>query len=84
MKGYITKYALTEGIIETELEVCTTVGEGSMTLAPKLGYCIYFHGEGREWHRTKESAIKQANLMVGRKLTSLRKKVAELEALKFS
>lgn len=80
MIGYITKYALTQGIIKTKLEICEGTST-NMVEAPLLGSGAYFHGEGREWHRTRESAVKQVNEMKTKKLRSLRKAILALEAM---
>lgn len=51
MKVWITKYALTSGIVETEAEVCTD----NMISVKDAGHCtVYFHGN--EWHKSRESA----------------------------
>lgn len=82
MKGqrfnaFITKYAMTSGIEERLVEDC---GDG---LVKGGGYGAYFHGEGREWHRTKESAFARAKVMQAAKLKSIDKQRAKIAALKF-
>lgn len=76
MKAWITKYALSGGIEEHEAE--------------DRGYgCIYFDrygymaGEGRNWHRTRESAVAKAEKMRKDKIASLRKQIERLEKLTF-
>lgn len=55
MKVYITKYALTKGIIETEdVEICYNISE-NMIRSKKHG-CFY----GNDWQTTKEGAILRA------------------------
>jgi hypothetical protein len=44
-----------------------------------LKYNQLFHGEGRDWHRNKESAVEQANKMKANKIASLKKSIAKLE-----
>jgi predicted ATP-grasp superfamily ATP-dependent carboligase len=75
MKVWITKYALSEGIEEHDVTDC---GEGMMLTANR-----YFHGEGRDWHRTRESAVTKAEKMRKSKIASLRKQIERLEKLAF-
>lgn len=75
MKIWNSKYALTEGLIEQEGE---EVGDSMVRVGS-----IYLHGEGKEWHRTREAAAARAEVMRKAKITSLRKTLARLEALRF-
>lgn len=79
MKVYVTKYALTDGIREIDVEEC---GDG---LVRTIGhrYDTYFHKEGREWHRDQVSANARADAMRKAKIASLEKSIAKLRALKF-
>ena len=76
MKIWNTKYALSEGVIEQE-------GEEVSDSMVKVGPLMYLHGEGREWHRTPESAAARAEAMRKAKIASVRKQLARLEALRF-
>lgn len=76
MKIWNSKYALTEGLIEQDGE---EVGDSMV----KVGSLQYLHGEGKEWHRTRESAAARAELMRKAKIASMRKQLARLEALRF-
>lgn len=76
MKIWNSKYALTEGLIEQDGE---EVGDSMV----KVGSLQYLHGEGREWHRTRESAVIRAEAMRKAKIASVRKQLARLEALRF-
>lgn len=76
MKIWNSKYALTEGLIEQEGE---EVGDSMV----KIGSLQYLHGEGKEWHRTRESAAARAEVMRKAKIASVRKQLARLEALRF-
>lgn len=79
---YITKYALTTGISHVLARVVKDTN-GQM-IEVKMGvHIVYFHGEGKDWHRTKESAIERADEMRMKKITSLRKQIKKLESLKF-
>jgi len=81
-KVWITKYALTQGIFEVEVEfppynedknyvkVVKNQGEG-------------YYGEGKDWHRDKESAIKRAEEMKMRKITNVEKQLEKLKEMKF-
>ena len=80
MKIWVTKYALTEGIRETEAE--TFKNFPNMVKDVDRPTC-YLHGEGREWHRTRDSAVKRAEQMRLAKIASVRKQLAQLESLKF-
>lgn len=76
MKIWNSKYALTEGLIEQEGE---EVGNSMV----KVGSLQYLHGEGKEWHRTRESAAARAEVMRKAKIASVQKQLARLEALRF-
>lgn len=73
---YATKYALTDGILHDEAEIV----EG-MAVMRHRGF--YFHGEGREWHRTEEAAKARAEEMRIKKISSHQKAIKKLENLKF-
>lgn len=81
MKFYITKYALTEGIFEVEAEPCED--NPKMIRVPGR-YAAFFHGEGRDWHRTFESARDRAEAMRVKKRESLRRSMAKLNKFDFS
>jgi hypothetical protein len=72
-KIWVTRYALTSGIFEAEAEV-ENHSEG-MAVVPQNyetgEYKKYFHG--KDWHLTKESAIKRAEEMRVKKISSLQK-----------
>jgi hypothetical protein len=76
MKIWNSKYALTKGLIEQEGE---EVGDSIV----KVGSLQYLHGEGKEWHRIRESAAAQAEVMRKAKIASVRKQLARLEAMRF-
>jgi hypothetical protein len=79
MKIWNSKYALTEGLIEQEGEEVGEVGSSMV----QIGSMQYLYGEGKEWHRTRESALARAEVMRKAKIASLRKQLARLEALRF-
>lgn len=81
---WITKYALTDGIIEApNARHCVNTSEQMIDCSPELGLFATFHGEGKDWHRTREGAVTRAELMRTRKIAALRKKIKALEELKF-
>ena len=75
MKAYITKYALTKGIIEIE--------------NPEFyeNYIVISHIEPIinpvDWFRTKQEAIHRSEEMRVNKIASLMKRIAKLEVMKF-
>lgn len=82
-KIWVTKYALTKGVFSADAELSSeylqmAVVEGDI----RLGTCrSCYHGS--DWHLTRSCALEQAERMRARKLESLRKQIAKLEALKF-
>lgn len=83
-KVFITKYALTQGIIEKETEItiykspieepieCACIEEWP-------GYTI-----GKEAFYTLEEAVKKAEEMRKKKIASLRKQIEKLEKMDFN
>ena len=85
MIAWITKYALTTGIIQHEGEISprfpnmfVVKGKDPLTMTQ------HFHGEGKEWHRTKQMAVLQAEEMRLNKIRSLSRAIAKLEAKTFA
>ena len=76
--GYITKYALSRGIIQTKLEVASDTSS-DMVVAENLGAGCYFHGEGKDWHRSLESATAKAEKMRLGKIALLEKSIKALK-----
>lgn len=72
MKVYITKYALTRGIIEADARLCEA-GGGSMVMV-RPGE--YYHNDN--WHQTRAEAEAVAESMRVAKLEALQKQVAKL------
>lgn len=82
MKLFFSKYALSTGIIEAD----GVIHEGScagMATTKENGHTSHYHGEGREWHRTRDEAMKRAEIMRKQKIESLKRSIRKLEALKF-
>ena len=84
IRVWITKYALTQGIYEVEVTECDN---GMVSQKPQKGSLCnmnsYYHGEGREWHRTREGAVAKAEAMRKKKIAAIRKQLLKLEAMKF-
>ena len=82
MTVWITKHALTTGIQEVgDAEISSA--NPSMINVPSLGVSMYFHGEGRNWHRTKAAAVERADLMRHKKIAALTKQIKKLKAIRF-
>jgi hypothetical protein len=81
MKVWMSKYALTAGLSEHEAQECN---DGSMVQIGCGFGTQYLHGEGREWHRTREEAAARAEAMRTKKIASLRQQIARLEAMRFT
>lgn len=76
--AYITKHALTRGIVQKEAQVSWA--------SPKM-ICVegmppeYYYGN--DWHTDLDAARKRAESMRKAKLAELRRKIAKLEAMSF-
>lgn len=79
MRVYITKYALSKGIFELEVEQSRNFPD----MLTGFRYDDHYHGEGEEWHRTIESAVAKAEEMKSKKIESLKKQIEKLERMKF-
>ena len=79
MKVWITKYALTDGIIEADAELC---GLDIISASWDNGArCNNFKGE--EWWSTKKNAIEKAEEMRQKKIASLKAQIEKLEEMSF-
>lgn len=74
---WITKYALTTGIMTEQVEDPAQDYSPNMVCAKAIGLSAYFHG--KDWHRTREAAVARAEEMRKTKLVSLRMQIAKLE-----
>jgi hypothetical protein len=79
MKVWISQYATTKGLFEVEAEPC-----GNSTVRDVDRVCVYYVGEGRQWHNTRNEALTRAEQMRVKEIDALRRKLAKLEALDFS
>lgn len=83
MKVWITKYALTRGIIETEADICDTKVAGSMVRA-RVGLTpegTYYHNDN--WYASYEAASAKAESMRLAKIESLAKELGRLKRKSF-
>ena len=80
MKVWISKYALSKGIYEREVKQ----GEIYPDTVYINAWRESFHGgEGKEWHKTREDAVRRAEEMRIKKIASLKKQIEKLEKMKF-
>jgi len=78
MKVFVTKYALSSGIEEKEVEADARFPE--MVSVPDQWDEIYHKPD---WHLTKEAAAAHAEELRVKKIASLQKSIGKLEKLKF-
>ena len=79
--AWVSKYALTEGVKAHRVQICG--GDMVNALKPdgSAGWGYLHKGD---WHRTKAEADAKAEIMRQRKIASVKKQLARLEALSFS
>lgn len=82
MRVYITKYALTEGIIETDGDIYDKIPTMITVRLPKTSFDSNFHGN--DWHNNVDVAKAHAEVIRTKKIASLRKQIAKLEAMSFA
>jgi hypothetical protein len=80
MKVWITKHALTSGIIETTVNKSDVSGI-FLSYCNKQGYWEFCFKSF--WHTSREDAIKHAEIMRERKLASLHKAIHRIAGLQF-
>ena len=83
MKVWITKYALTQGIIEADTEKISNDGYCHAYWADKSGHKYDSFLNQRYYEKDKESAIAKAEEMRKKKIASLKKQIEKLERMKF-
>lgn len=79
VEAWITKYALTSGIIHVNGEV----NDGTLVWYGESGLMNFAHGEGREWHRSLDAALGRSEEMRLLRIESLRKSIRKVEKVKF-
>lgn len=77
--AYITKYALSEGIQNREVEDCFDISPDLV----KLLSANHVHFHKGHWWRSYDEARHRAEAMRKAKIASLRKQIARLEGLAF-
>ena len=79
MKVWITKYALTDGIIEADAELCgLDIISASWDNGTRFG-----NFSGEEWWSRKKNAIEKAEEMRQKKIESLKKQIKKLAEMRF-
>lgn len=78
MKVWITKYALTDGIIETEI-----VSQDPVWTVFKNNMSIYSKNIGIDFHTSLNGAKLRAEEMRQKKIESLKKQIKKLEEMRF-
>lgn len=81
MKIFISKYALSRGVFEVEADVD---GNGFAVVRKPGSFSEYYHGEGRDWCRTREQAFQVAEAMRVKKIASLKQQISKLKMLTFA
>ena len=79
--AYVTKHALTYGIVRIEAEDRFDISPDMIGDAGRKWGS--FHGEGKEWHRTPESALARAEKMRASKIASLKAQIGRLQKRQF-
>lgn len=80
MKVWITKYALTKGIIEVDGELISSDFVSILNRGASLPTHWFYKGD---WHSDKQSAIKKAEEMRQKKIESMKKQIQKLEEMRF-
>jgi len=76
MKVWITKYALTTGVIK--VDAVATQFSGIIRMR---GGTRTYHGDGRDWHRTRKSAIDRVEEMRGDAIAAAEQKITKLKVM---
>ncbi len=78
--AWVTKYALTSGIQKVTAEYGS--GDNMISVKSAHGWGVeFFHG--LDWHHDEASALDRSETMRMKKISSLRKQLAKLEAMTF-
>jgi hypothetical protein len=79
--AYVTKYALTAGIEEVEVEDCFDIDQNMVKAVHGRFLTSFFEGD---WHRSREEAVARAEQMRKKKISALRSSLAKFEGMQFS
>ena len=78
-KAYVTKYALTDGIVIVDAEASeNSIG---MISYKKPGHWATMFAHGKDWHRTEQAALARAEEMRKKKIVSLEKSIDKMRSL---
>ena len=80
MKVWISKYALSKGIYEQEVEQSES---NPQMVTIRQGGWHSFHGCGKDWHLDKDSAQRKAHTMRQNKIVSLSTQISKLQKMTF-
>lgn len=80
--AWITRYALSAGI--RKIQARETEHPGMIEEVGGNNIMPYYHGEGNDWHRTPEAALKRAEAMRDAKIKSHQASISKLQKLKFN
>ena len=78
--AWITKYAMTSGILKKRVEDCFNLSKDMVQVVGSHIMDVY---HGHDWHRTENEAIERANEMKRKKIASLEKQLKTIKALDF-
>jgi predicted DNA-binding antitoxin AbrB/MazE fold protein len=76
---WITKYAFTQGIYETAVEVCKDKSDHRVFVKVRAGVVTYFHGN--DWHLTEWDARNRGLEMIAAKRKKIKNTLAKLDEL---
>ncbi len=84
MKVWITKYALTQGILYRDAKRTSAKSDRICVTSPaRVMAGVRWYVFKPDWHESFDDAMAQVNVMVERKLKSLWKAIDRIEALVF-
>lgn len=75
--AWVTKYALTLGILKVKGQHCLSIDPGF------LSYFPYGDAHGNDWHLSEQAALDRAEEMRLAKIATLKKQIAKLEKMQF-
>lgn len=81
MKIWITRFALTDGIVD--LEVAGETEEAFVTKGRLYPKCWYKDMEGIDWCRTREAAVACAEEMRKKRIEQLERQLKKYKNMKF-
>ncbi len=86
MKVWVTKYAMSgKGVIPfNDVKMVSSSAKTVVTTNNGDTEMGVWHIHGDDWHTTPEAAIARAEEMRTKKIASLKKQIAKLEAMTFS